>query len=80
MTMGGIPKENPRLIVDDHHNVIDLDDLSKDSTTDLSETSKMYKALEERLKAMETYKKPGFSVATMCLVLGGCDSTKIQGT
>ena len=67
---GGIPKENPRLILDDHHNVIDLDDPPKDSTADLSGTAKMYKALEERLKAMENSKNPGFSVVAMCLVLG----------
>ena len=56
--------------MDDHHDVIDLDDPPKDSTTDLSEAAKMYKALEEHLKAMETSKKPGFSAAAMCLVPG----------
>ena len=56
--------------MDENHDVIDLDDPPKDSTVDLYETAKMYKALKERLKAMETSKKPGFSVATMCLVPG----------
>ncbi|CAI8591709.1 unnamed protein product [Vicia faba] len=29
---------------------------------------KMYDALEERLKAMETSNKPGFNAAAMCLI------------
>ena len=67
---GGIPKENPQMIVDDHHDVIDLYGPPKDSTANFSETAKMYKALEECLKAMETSKRPGFNVAAMCLVPG----------
>src|SRR4051812_3907043 len=39
----GIPK-----VVDDHHEVIDLE---HDLTAELTETAKMYQALEERLKA-----------------------------
>ena len=37
----GIPKEKPWLIVDDHHDVIDLDGPLMDSTVDLYETDKM---------------------------------------
>ena len=67
---GGTPKGNPQVIVDDHHNVIDLYDPQDYLNTDMSKTTKMYRALEERLKAIEVTEPFGFNVASMCLVPG----------
>src|SRR3954464_1036769 len=56
----GIPK-----VVDDHHEVIDLE---HDLTAELTETAKMYQALEERLKAIEVAKTSSFNTTDLCLV------------
>ena len=42
----------PTMMVDDHEDVIDLDDTHGTLMTDAAETVKMYHALEERLKAI----------------------------
>ncbi|XP_058757473.1 uncharacterized protein LOC131630741 [Vicia villosa] len=59
---GGKPK-----LVDDHHDVIDLD---HDLTTEITEAAKMYQALEERLKAVEVTKTSSFNTSALCLVPG----------
>ncbi|XP_058783483.1 uncharacterized protein LOC131658172 [Vicia villosa] len=69
----GVPKpgENPdggtTKLVDDYHNVIDLD---HDITNEITETAKMYQALEERLKAVEVTKTSSFNTSALCLVPG----------
>src|SRR4051812_20402913 len=60
--IGDIPK-----VVDDHHDVIDLD---QDLTAELAETARMYYVLEERLKAIEVAKTSSFNTAAFCLVPG----------
>ena len=66
--------------MDDYHNVINLNEPQNDITTDLSETAKMYDALEERLKAMETSNKPGFKCCCDVSDSYGCYSSEVQGS
>ena len=47
------PTGAPRNDVDDHHDVIALEEPQVNLTAGVAETTKMYHALEERLKAME---------------------------
>ena len=62
------PTSVPRNDVDDHHDVIDLDEPQVNLAAGVAETAKMYHALEERLRAMEGIKASGFNTAAMCLV------------
>ena len=64
------PTGAPRNDVDDHHDVIDLDEPQVNLADGVVETAKMYHALEERLRAMEGIKASRFNNDAMCLVPG----------
>ena len=64
------PTRAPRNDVDDHHDVIDLDEPHVNLAIGVAEISKMYHAIEARLKAMEGIKTLGFNTTAICLMHG----------